>query len=161
VRSDPAYRISPGHTVPDLVHVRLHVACDDTAAGHHLAERHALLIGPDDHLQRVASAQSCGRERFKYAQYCLRIEARIETCGTHQVDHVPTTGEIRIRIGDATDPLSEAAAGRPPEHAQRFKPLSQRCGIDTRRWLLREGATAQDDRTGGGGPQSCQERAPG
>jgi len=61
------------------------------------------------------------------------VQAGIETGRPHQVDHIPTTGKIRIRIGDTTDPVSEGATRRSPEHAQRVKPLSQRGGIDTRR----------------------------
>ena len=88
------------------------------------------------------------------------VQAGIDTRCTHQVHHVPTTSEIRIRIGDTTDSVSECATRRSPEHAQRVKPLSQHGGIDSRRLVLRKDATAQDDRTRGG-PQSCQERSPG
>ena len=89
------------------------------------------------------------------------VHPGFKTGRPHQVDHVPTTSDIRIRIGDPADPVSERAARRSSEHTECVNSLSQRGCIDASRWVLRECTPAQDDRTYRGGPQTCQERAPG
>ena len=61
------------------------------------------------------------------------VHAGFKTGRPHQADHVPTTSDIRIRIGDPTDPVSEGPARRSSEPAECLNPLSQRRRIDTSR----------------------------
>jgi hypothetical protein len=122
IAADLFQRVGATHAVPDLIEIsRDEMAGRDGAAGEPLAEREALFMRPDDHLQRMTRADAGRGKRLDDAEGGQRSEIAVEVATVrHRVDvrSEQNRRASRIRAGAA----AEDVAGRIDARDQTSRP---------------------------------------
>src|SRR5690348_16644709 len=97
------------------------IAIEVAAAGHGVNVR-----AEEDGFKRAVTAGANG------GYIAGGINAGVEAGGAHQAHGVFTTGDVGVRIRNATDTVGKGAAGRAAVYAKTFEALLQASSIDAR-----------------------------